>query len=116
MVIAATVARDSSGPPPERSIRPNASRSSAVETSPPPPDSNAGGRLQAPSTGSYTDSAPVAGSVAYEVTNRSSEPAGTLNPVSVIPSGPNTRSARNRDSGIPAARATSTPSTSIGTW
>jgi hypothetical protein len=50
------------------------------------------------------------------VTNRSSDPAGTLNAVSDIPSGPNTRSARNRDSGIPVARAISTPSTSIGTW
>src|SRR4051794_7645227 len=67
-VIALTVAGDSSRAPsgvwpPDRSMRANACRSSTVDTSPPPPEGNAGGRDHWPFGASYTAFAPVSASV-----------------------------------------------------
>ena len=82
-----------------------------MDTSPPAPDGNAGGRLHFPVAGS-SDTTSRSPWTRYPVANRSTAPAGTLNPVSGMPSGPNSRSRRNASNGCPPARATSTLRTS----
>ncbi len=89
-----------------------ARKSSAVETIPPPPDSNAGGRLHRPSGASSTTGSPDASlSRSYAVANRSMFSARTLKPVSFMPSGSQIRSRRASSKDPPVARAMSTPVT-----
>jgi len=72
----------------------------------------AGGSLHHPPTGgSSTSSAPVAGSGRYAVVKRPCFSAGTLNDVSAMPSGSNSRARRKASSGCPLARSSRTPST-----
>jgi hypothetical protein len=48
VVMVSTDGRETSGAPPRRSISAKARQSAAVETSPAPPDGNAGGALHCP--------------------------------------------------------------------
>jgi hypothetical protein len=106
-VISATVAGCSTGLPPRLSIRPNATTSSTVETKPPPPSGNAGGRDHCPSGASLTSSWPSR--ISYAVASRVVSAAWKA--VSLIPSGVKTRSRRTVSNGAPAAREARTPST-----
>ena len=93
---------------------PNAKRSSTVDTSPPPPDGNAGGVDHWPSGGSKTTGSPVAGFRSYDDPSRATSVAA--NAVSTIPSGAKTRSRSTTSNGAPAARATRTPRMSALWW
>ena len=71
----------------------------------------AGGSFhQPPEGGSRTPSRPASFGM-YAVVNRPCSAAGTLNPVSTMPSGSKRRSRRNTSSGRPVARSSRTPST-----
>src|SRR6478672_109152 len=102
--------RQSSPMPPLTSIRPNASQSSTVVTSPPDPDAKAGSLVNTPSTSSLTWSTPWS-SRDHSVVNRSSFSAGTWKPVSTIPSGSRSRSAIRSAKDSPVARESSTART-----
>src|SRR5436190_2995368 len=106
-VISPTMAAVSIGSPPRSSIRANASRSSAVDTSPAAPSANSGGRLHCPSGGSQTVSPSGVGM--YAVGSRST--SEVKNAVSRIPSGSRTRLRSASAYDVPAARAQSTLST-----
>jgi hypothetical protein len=78
-----------------------------VDTRPPLPSSNAGGRLQAPSGPSYA-CRPV-GVGRYAVASRSA--SAVQKPVSRMPSGSKTRVRSTSPTLIPAARESRMPST-----